>query len=253
MQEHSRFPHASRRALGTPRAFTLVEILVVIAIIAVLGALAFPVLSNSLDQTKEARCSHHLRSLGLAIQSYTVEHSGHFPPSTHSTGTVFTKAWIFQLVPYLGGELGDFDLIDQFGQADEFLISPGDPQARDRLAAMHRTNLPNSSYLYNSFLDEPEHDRIAKLTTLSRTIILFPASDDVGISLMNDHIHGRNWDRGWNAMKSDLQPNRFRRGASNADKTNGKAAYLFADGHVETIRASDLQTQIVAGDNPARP
>ncbi len=53
-----------------------------------------------------------------------------------------------------------------------------------------------------------------------------------GISPLNDHTHAEGWDRGWRAVIADIEPNRHRVGASNPDKTNGRANYLFTDPRV---------------------
>lgn len=234
--------------------FSLVEMLVVVAIIAVLGVLSIPALSGAFEQTKEAKCSHHLRSLGLAIQTYTVENQGRYPISLHTAGSSnFTAGWLFKLVPYLDGSLQPNGLVDNLGNALETYVSPGDIQADARQTRMRQVNRPNSSYLYNDFLEHPEHNRLANLTNPAGTIVLFPASDTIAIKFSEDHIHGINWDKGWHTLINDVQPNRFRRGNSNSAKTNGSAAYLFADGHVEIIHASQLQARLSAGDNPARP
>lgn len=49
------------------RAFTLVELLIVISVIAVLAGLMFPAFGLVMRLTKDVKCSNNLRQLGLAI------------------------------------------------------------------------------------------------------------------------------------------------------------------------------------------
>ncbi|MEM1058231.1 MAG: DUF1559 domain-containing protein [Verrucomicrobiota bacterium] len=236
-----------------PRAFTLVELLVVVAVLAILSALALSVMTSAFKSASQAQCSHNLRQLGTAIQTYAADHGNRFPVSTHTSGIRFTRAWQFQLLPYLGGSVAPNGTMASPGGAAYAYISPGDAQAEERRNRMAEGSLPNSSYLYNSFLEEARYNRFNKLSRPADVIVLFPASDTIGLSISNDHIHGTNWDKGWAQVIGDLQPNRFRSGGSESDKLNGSANYLFADGHVETIRADDLKARLDAGHNPARP
>lgn len=61
------------------RGFTLVELLVVIAIIAVLVALLTPVALRMSREAKQAACLGQLRSLGVSLEAYLVDHSGVMP------------------------------------------------------------------------------------------------------------------------------------------------------------------------------
>lgn len=58
---------------GTPSAFTLLELLVVIAIIAILAALLLPGLSRARQLALSADCLNHLRQLQTASQLYTTD------------------------------------------------------------------------------------------------------------------------------------------------------------------------------------
>jgi prepilin-type N-terminal cleavage/methylation domain-containing protein/prepilin-type processing-associated H-X9-DG protein len=61
------------------RAFTLVELLVVVGIIAILIALLMPVLARARRQANTAVCLNHLRQLGLGYQRYAAENKGWAP------------------------------------------------------------------------------------------------------------------------------------------------------------------------------
>ena len=56
------------------RAFTLVELLVVISIIALLAALSFPVFSRSRERAKSIACRANLHELLVSLTAYDNEH-----------------------------------------------------------------------------------------------------------------------------------------------------------------------------------
>src|SRR5262245_50532342 len=60
-------------------AFTLVEMLVVMAIITVLAALALPAVLGAREAARSTQCSSNLRQLYLGLQRY-VDQNKHYPP-----------------------------------------------------------------------------------------------------------------------------------------------------------------------------
>jgi prepilin-type N-terminal cleavage/methylation domain-containing protein len=69
----------SSRPLSAPRAFTLVELLVVIGIIGLLAALLTPVVMRSLASARNAAIKAEIDMLHMAIMNYRSEY-GAFPP-----------------------------------------------------------------------------------------------------------------------------------------------------------------------------
>ena len=96
----------------TEVAFTLLELLVVVAIIGILAALLLPALSAAKSSGRSATCKNHLRQMGLALQMYVHEHQNKYPYYAGPPGPAYGDAtviggsaagglyWSSQLQPY---------------------------------------------------------------------------------------------------------------------------------------------------------
>jgi prepilin-type N-terminal cleavage/methylation domain-containing protein/prepilin-type processing-associated H-X9-DG protein len=84
--------------------FTLIELIVSIAIIGVLAALLIPAVQSSRDAARRTICKNQLRQLGLALHMYHEVHR-HFPPGSYTMGPSFPMqtgwGWGAMLLPYI--------------------------------------------------------------------------------------------------------------------------------------------------------
>jgi prepilin-type N-terminal cleavage/methylation domain-containing protein/prepilin-type processing-associated H-X9-DG protein len=244
-----RNPEAHRSVSRT--AFTLVELLVVIAIIAILAALLLPALSLAKEQARNVKCLNHLKQLHLAWHMYGDEHGrvprnwdqgggppkqanwvggvmlyetpGQFAPLSDSTNTMLlVDSQRTQLAPYL--------------TVAEVFKCPSDRSYALREGAPHPRV---RSYSMNEYVGESSRigDR-RRLYYYRPTDFVRPGPSETFIFLdehedsINDgffligSIETRNV--GWN----DVPASRHRRAAN----------FAFADGHVEHHRWKDSRT-----------
>ena len=61
------------------QAFTLVEMLVTIAVVMVLAGITMPMLVNSRILARKVVCNNNLRQWGLALHMYMNDHGGYIP------------------------------------------------------------------------------------------------------------------------------------------------------------------------------
>jgi prepilin-type processing-associated H-X9-DG protein/prepilin-type N-terminal cleavage/methylation domain-containing protein len=226
------------------RGLTLLELLVVVTICAVLGTLVLAGGNAARVLAQQAKCASNLRQLGIAIISYTQDHHGEFPRTTHSLDPATAdQAWVFTLAEYLG-------------DVDEVRICPADPKGAERLRD-HGT-----SYILNNYLTVPQvgpfGESLGGYTSFNAvpdsqaTPIAFPINFSRGTGQMNDHTHSDAW-LSWPALRRDIQPDAFCKGVRDKNGLSGSANYLFVDGHVENVPATVIHEWITSGHNFADP
>lgn len=134
--------------------FTLVEMLVVIAIISILSSLLLPALNKAQNQARTIQCAGNLKGIGSAATLYAFDNYNYMPAG-YSTSTVYPinpaagwrygyEAWIYSTSSYLGGAWDDTK------SASEVFRCPS--RTTEIFAFNDRPNVLTSNYAYTQRL-----------------------------------------------------------------------------------------------------
>lgn len=74
--------HQSR--LSARRAFTLIEMLIVLAIIGIVAAILLPIFNSARESARRATCSSNLKQIGMAIAQYAADNNRFYPNQANS-------------------------------------------------------------------------------------------------------------------------------------------------------------------------
>jgi prepilin-type N-terminal cleavage/methylation domain-containing protein len=123
------------RTAWRQRAFTLIEVLIVVALVAVLAATVIPRFASSTDAATEAALDYNMKVMRSRIQAYEAHHFGDFPtiqgntlPQLTSTTNVYGEIGApgddYPYGPYVKGELP----VNPYDQSNKFtpVASPGE-------------------------------------------------------------------------------------------------------------------------------
>lgn len=216
-------------------AFTLVEVLIVVAILAVLVALVLPSVKNSLESANTAKCASNLRQLWVGHNSYIQDHNGEFIPYLDEAGyiwpaTLQLDGYIEEFSPVFS--CPSFSKETNLRTPKQVAATSGGSGARTWGVYVH--------YGYNlmhigSSLRYPAGDRsparLPQISHPSKTILLADSIHTKGAAApLGSYIV---YDR----PGSQHVPDARHHGAVNA---------VFVDGHVETLKLKN-------SDNPFLP
>lgn len=86
-----------------PRGLTLIEVLVVIAVIALLAALLFPVFAAAREKARQTRCASNLRQIGQALRMYAQDYDDTWTACVYQRrrGEVIQAWWYDAIQPYV--------------------------------------------------------------------------------------------------------------------------------------------------------
>ena len=88
--------------LGRKRGFTLVELLVVIAVVAILASLLLPVLGRAKAKARDIGCLNNLKQWGMATHIFAADHYDFLPKDGAPNGASTNEGWYVDLPRVLG-------------------------------------------------------------------------------------------------------------------------------------------------------
>jgi prepilin-type N-terminal cleavage/methylation domain-containing protein/prepilin-type processing-associated H-X9-DG protein len=225
-----------RRHVPGRRAFTLVELLVVIGIIAVLVAILLPALSRARASANTAKCLSNMRNMQVAHWMYVNDHKGRLVQAGLSHGGHTSSepvAWVTTLQPYFQDHLLHRCPADH---------SPHWPGQGTPVPGTAPQQFRRTSYGINNFLDHHlcpwggPYLKINQVRSPAATV-QFVEMTEVGEFAGADHPHVENW-----AGNAPVQAARHLATSVHGgprQSWTSVANYGFLDGHAETLRFRD--------------
>jgi prepilin-type processing-associated H-X9-DG protein/prepilin-type N-terminal cleavage/methylation domain-containing protein len=213
-------------------AFTLVELLVVVSIIALLVAILLPSLRGARDQAKMTACLSNMRQMGVASAMYADDNQDFYPMTAHGSQL---GVWVRTLQPYVGNTLVYRCPADRSTDWYSAQDSPAQQLLNDRRASFAINiyfspelepplGAPDPTPLYGFI-------RRGKVARPAATVHYAELIDTEGFKSFADHIHADQWLPNPLTGMATSKPEE-----SVAEKRHrGKSNYTFADGHAETL------------------
>ena len=134
---------ATRKACA--KGFTMVELLIVIAIISMLAAILFPVFSRVRENARRTSCQSNLKQIGLGILQYAQDYDERFPGRVTGNGYE-GRSWRRVIQPYVKSSQlfscpsNKFNTKQPWDSMDSVMITAGVPLTEPRFGESYVCN-----------------------------------------------------------------------------------------------------------------
>lgn len=210
-------------AVDACSAFTLLEMLVTLAIVAVLAALIFLGVSSAQERSAIAQSSSNLRQLGLLAQQYAADNNGFLPVRDFGPNLAFN--WLHALYPMAYGKPFPGWVPATTGANLKGTIF-------DSPMMKPKEGTPLRSYGINDYLArKPSSNQTEPDNRLRLAALIKPAAT----LLFADARHGSN-------LTVNTSPTPPTTSRKIQFRNNGRALMCFVDGHVESRLPSEVPT-----------
>ena len=129
--------------------FTLIELLIVIAIIAILAGLLLPALNSARMRANSVTCLNQLRQIGTGMINYTRDYQDYVPFCRQKWNNTaqYMDSWIVMLWPYVGNSsYGNF-----FSDRKTIFLCPAAPPEQVYQHSYQDTLYSITSYGWNTY------------------------------------------------------------------------------------------------------
>ena len=147
------------------QAFTLIELIVVIAIIGLLSSMLLPTVDRTFAKSRSIVCMNNLRQIGTALHLYIADNNGRFPAIEIPGFPVYDEMGDDSKEALLGENVEPKSLMEAFGPygvTEKTLRCPEDVRNRNRFEETKQASQgkgedgqgEGTSYQWRPFLDE---------------------------------------------------------------------------------------------------
>ncbi|EGF25291.1 protein containing DUF1559 [Rhodopirellula baltica SH28] len=170
--------HYKRSSTDSRVGFTVLELLVVVAIIGVLIALLMPAIGSAREAARRLQCTNHLREIGLAMQNHHSTENKLPVGWSFSPGSTSAYGWVVPLLPYI--EQGA--LAEQIDRKRP-LNDPRHQFARSTSLDWMLCPSDITEPFFTLYQDDEEHDEGESFSPVERSVALMqlPTANYVGI------------------------------------------------------------------------
>jgi len=221
--------------IRSAQAFTLIEILVVIAIISILAAILFPVFAQAREKARATACLSNTKQIGLGLLQYVQDYDERvfFRSSTSST-PYNTRAGV--TVPSTASNPERWwNMVMPYIKSNQVFTCPSDAAPTPSKDAKGLLTIKRS-YIANAAAEDLT---LAQVDNPVETIVIMDKWDEnnAGVAVTDSWIEPQNGD-----FDPDAAPGDHSRMFKAGNRHQGRVNCVMFDGHAKALTSGTIQS-----------